>query len=77
MGKAGHGTPCSRQGPGDDRATARDAPIHFVERCLRWRLVPQEAAHLDKLARDQAPLRGQPLQTGAECRGERPGFDLA
>src|SRR6266849_9315137 len=45
IGKAGHVAQLSRQGPGDHRADARDAPIHFFEFRLRGGLFLQQAAY--------------------------------
>lgn len=59
IGKARHVTQLGRQGPGDHRTNTRDAPIHLFERRLRLRLLTEQAAHLDELARGKAPLLGQ------------------
>src|SRR5712691_7289635 len=49
IGKAGHITQLSRQGPGDHRADARDAPRHFFEFRLRGGLFLQQAAYLERI----------------------------
>jgi hypothetical protein len=76
IGQACHSAQRSRQGPGDHRADARDAPRHCF--ACRWRggLCTPQAASLDELARRKTPLLGQPRETHAEGRGQRPGSAL-
>ena len=76
IGQAGHIAALSRQGPGDHRADARDAPIHVCEFRLRGGWCPQQAAYLDELARAKPPLLGQQRETHAEFWGQRPGSNL-
>src|SRR6516162_11457978 len=66
MSTAGPIAQLSRQGPGDHRADARDAPINLFEFRLCDGLCTQQAAYLDELARGKTPRLGQQRETHVE-----------